>query len=172
MCNNLLTAPTGKNDWYTPPHYFHMVRWVMGSIDCDPASDDLAQERIKAKKYFSIEDDGLRQDWIGNVWLNPPYSFPLIEKFSQKLVQEIDNRNTKQAIVLTNSSTDTNWFHMLLSHCSYICFVKGRISFYNKFGGTAGRSAHGSVFFYFGDSGYRFKKAFSDEGFIFDRTYL
>ena len=166
MGNNLLSAPTGKNEWYTPMRYFHMARFVMGSIDCDPASSDKAQKFVNAKQYFTLENDGLLQEWKGNVWLNPPYSFPAIEKFSLKLLQEIDNENTKQAIMLTNASVDTKWFHSLLLYSSYICLKKGRIAFFDSTGKTAGKSAHGSVFFYFGKNGHKFKNIFSHEGII------
>jgi hypothetical protein len=45
----------------------------LGEIDLDPASNALAQSWIKAGNFFTIEDDGLKQQWFGRVWCNPPY---------------------------------------------------------------------------------------------------
>ena len=33
-----------------------------------------AAHNAKAPKFYTREDDGLTQDWHGNVWCNPPYS--------------------------------------------------------------------------------------------------
>lgn len=62
-----------SNEWYTPPKYVELARQVMGSIDLDPASNEIAQKWVQAKTWYSKDDDGLKQPWRGNVWLNPPY---------------------------------------------------------------------------------------------------
>jgi hypothetical protein len=36
---------------YTPPEYLDRVRAVLGDIDLDPASSEIAQETVKAKHY-------------------------------------------------------------------------------------------------------------------------
>lgn len=56
----------------TPPEFIEVVRSVLGDIDLDPASDAEANERVKATSFFSKEDDGLKHDWVGRVFLNPP----------------------------------------------------------------------------------------------------
>jgi hypothetical protein len=43
-----------------------------GDIDLDPASCAEANERVRAKQYFTKDMDGLKQDWTGSVFLNPP----------------------------------------------------------------------------------------------------
>lgn len=56
----------------TPPEFIEVVRSVLGDIDLDPASDEAANANIKATNIFRKEDDGLKHDWAGRVFLNPP----------------------------------------------------------------------------------------------------
>ena len=81
----------------------------MGSIDTDPASNDIANKIVKAEKYYTIETNGLAHDWTGNVWMNPPYSSDLISKFVEKLKEQRANYN--QAIILVNNATETQMMH-------------------------------------------------------------
>lgn len=57
--------------WQTPAEYVEAARDCMGGIDLDPMSDDEAQTRVKATRYFTALQDGLRHDWIGRVFINP-----------------------------------------------------------------------------------------------------
>ena len=42
-------------------------------IDLDPASSKTANKIVKAKRFFTKEDDGLSKTWVAeNVFLNPP----------------------------------------------------------------------------------------------------
>ena len=71
----------GNPENYTPAVYIEAVRRVLGEIDLDPASRRIAQETVKAKRFFTKEDDGLRQVWTGRVFLNPPYARGVIDRF-------------------------------------------------------------------------------------------
>lgn len=158
------TAYTGENEWYTPLKYVEAAREVMRGIDLDPATSEYAQRRIKAHKYFTLKDDGLSRDWAGNVWLNPPYSKDLISKFIDKAIKEL--LNIDQLIILTHNSSDTSWFHALINTTfPILCFTRGRIAF-ESIKGKFASPTQGSTFFYFGDSKERFRKVFSQFGFI------
>jgi len=156
---------TGENEWYTPDEYLEAARRVLGGIDLDPASSEIANQRVKAKRFFTIEDDGLARDWAGKVWMNPPYSQPHIRLFAEKLVDEFQAGRVSEAIALTHNYTDTAWFHIMAQACTAICFTRGRIGFLSPEGKKAAPT-QGQAFFYFGTHPDRFADAFAGVGFV------
>jgi hypothetical protein len=60
------------NEHYTPGDIVERARLLMGSIDLDPASCLEANQTVKASRIYTQADDGLAQQWYGNVFLNPP----------------------------------------------------------------------------------------------------
>lgn len=87
-------------EWYTPSPFVEAARAAMGGIDLDPASHEEANKTVKAADFFTLEDDGLKQDWFGRVFLNPPGG--LVAAFWMKLVGEYryprNNDSVSQAI--------------------------------------------------------------------------
>ena len=138
----------------------------MGSIDVDPASNAMAQQTIQASEWYGKETDGLKQDWNGNVFMNPPYGRGLIDEFISMMVQQYQEGNVKQAVVLVDNRTDTAWFHDLCSVASAVAFTKGRIKFYN---GDVDVSSPvtGSAFIYLGSNVHRFAAAFDGDCGVF-----
>lgn len=59
---SILTSHVSQ-EWYTPPKYVELVRAVLGEIDLDPATDAIPQRWIKARRFYTKEDDGLAQQW-------------------------------------------------------------------------------------------------------------
>lgn len=159
------TAFAANDEWYTPAEYIALAREVMGCIDLDPATNELAQETVQAETFFVANDDGLAQPWSGRVWLNPPYSKGLMGQFVDKLCEEYLAGEVSEAIVLTNNFTDARWFHVLAATSTCLCLTRGRIQFYNKTG--QGRSpTNGHVFFYFGKNPSEFCRLFEPKGII------
>lgn len=156
---------SSENEWYTPIEYINMARAVMGSIDLDPASSEIANNAVMAATFFTKDDDGAAKNWHGNVFLNPPYSQPEIYHFAQAVVREYKSGRVNQCIVLTHNYTDTRWFHALASSCSAICFTRGRIAFLSPEGIKA-CPTQGQAFFYFGKNVESFYENFHDAGFI------
>lgn len=164
--NILVGKFTGDDENYTPPEFLELVRAVLGEIDLDPASNPFAQKTVKAKRYFDEEKNGLAQEWSGRVFLNPPYSNPLIGQFIKKLIEECRSERVPQAILLTNDNTDTEWFQMAGSTCKAFCLRNGRISFYKSDGVTRTSPTNGQTVFFFGKDGARFQKVFAPSGLI------
>lgn len=154
---------SGNNEWYTPSEIIEAARTAMGSIDIDPASNDIAQQTVKAKIYYTVDTNGLAQKWDGNVWLNPPYSSELIEKFIDKLVAE--KSNYRQAVILVNNATETGWFNKIVSIASAVCFPKSRVKFYMPDGKT-GAPLQGQAILYIGKDKASFVSSFSSLGWI------
>ena len=159
---------TGENEWYTPGAHIEAARGMMGGIDLDPASSEVAQRTVKAGAFYSLEDDGLTQEWRGKVWLNPPYAQPAIRMFAEKAVEEFTAGRMTEGIVLTHNYTDTAWFHILTRASAAICFTRGRISFLDPNGAKAAPT-QGQAFFYFGSRVAAFAEAFDAFGIVLVR---
>jgi phage N-6-adenine-methyltransferase len=155
---------SGENEWYTPSQFIEAARLAMGSIDLDPASCELANQTIKAGKFYTKEDNGLDKEWLDNIWLNPPYAQPLMNQFAEKLVSSLETIN--QAIVLVNNATETKWFQLMARQASAICFPESRIKFIDKHGNPSGAPLQGQTFLYFGGNTKGFHEHFNQFGFV------
>lgn len=151
------------NEWYTPEQYIKPFRGMVGKIDLDPASCEEANAVVKAKRFYSIDDDGLRKKWTGSVWLNPPYAAGVVETFIAKLINEIDSGNTTSAALLVNNATETRWFQMALNRCNACCFLASRIKFW-KPGKSTNTPLQGQCVLYFGADVCGFADAYSALG--------
>jgi hypothetical protein len=73
-------------------------------------------------------------------------------------------------ILLTNSSTETNWYQRAAAACDALCFPKRRIRFLKVVDGALMRGSsspsHPHTFFYFGGDVKRFAQVFGRFGFV------
>lgn len=159
------TSFTGDNEWYTPVECIDLARAVLGDIDTDPASSELAQRVVKAKTWFDEQSNGLTKEWHGNVFLNPPYAQPAIGQFTDKMVAEAESGRVEAAIMLTHNYTDTAWFQKLAQAADAICFTRGRIRFVSPKGELAAPT-QGQAYFYFGKKVADFHRVFRQVGFV------
>ena len=154
---------SGENEWYTPPEYIEAARKVMGSIDLDPASSEIANRIVGAERYFTKQDNGLDKPWAGNVFLNPPYAPELIKQFSSRFACFVDKGDIKQGIVLVNNATETAWFRELIDCASAVVFTSGRVRFLDP-QGNPGAPLQGQAIIYSGDQPQVFLEEFRKFG--------
>ncbi|NDG31956.1 adenine methyltransferase [bacterium] len=82
-------------------------------------------ENAKCNKFFTKEDDGLKQDWTGFCWMNPPYGRQ-IKHWVKKAYESSLNGTT--IVCLLPARTDTSWWHDYCMH-GKIEFIRGRLKF-------------------------------------------
>lgn len=154
-----------SNEWYTPKNYLEAARSLMGAIDLDPASNAYANQTVQAAKFYTLDDNGLKQNWKGRVWLNPPYGRDDGESnqgvWSARLLEAFISGSVTEAVLLVNAVTDRQWFKPLWDHT--ICFTDHRIRFYNEHG-EFGSPTHGNALVYLGAQQERFIEHFKQFG--------
>jgi len=123
------------DQWYTPVEIIDRVKAVFGgTIDLDPASCPAANKIVRASEYYDESDDGLKQDWYGNVFCNPPYSTPKVGQFCEKVVDEYENDNINSAIFLLKEGATNAWFRPLRPYLTG--YLDKRVKFID---GTTGK---------------------------------
>jgi site-specific DNA-methyltransferase (adenine-specific) len=110
--------------WETPQDLFDELNAEF-HFTLDPCA---TQENAKCDWYYSIEQDGLKQDWGGQrVFCNPPYG-RLIGAWVRKCYEESLKPNTK-VVMLIPARTDTSYFHDYIYHHADLRFIRGRLKF-------------------------------------------
>jgi phage N-6-adenine-methyltransferase len=130
------------DEWYTPREIID----ALGPFELDPCAP-ISPLWPTAKKMLNKEDNGLLHDWEGQrIWLNPPYSRPLIERFVEKMA---DNNN---GIALLFNRCDSKMFQdIIFPKAKGMMFLKGRIKFYRADGTRGDSPGCGSVLIAFGE---------------------
>ena len=157
---------SGNNEWYTPADYIALAREVMGDIDTDPATSAVANQTVRAKTFFTADDNGLAQEWSGRVWMNPPYAQPLISDFAEAVASKFEAGEIDQACVLVNNGTETAWFQRMVSAASAVCFPKSRIKFLDPDGNPSGAPLQGQAVIYMGCNVESFADVFCKKGVV------
>lgn len=125
MENIAVMFSSKTNDWSTPQDFYDELNNEFG-FTLDPCADEYNH---KCNKYFTEEDDGLLQDWGGEiVFCNPPYG-KAIKDWVRKAYIEGCKPNTT-VVLLIPARTDTQYFHDYVYHeAKEIRFIKGRLKF-------------------------------------------
>lgn len=114
-----------KDKWATPDKIFKPLMEEFG-FTLDPCCEE---QNAKAVFYFTIAEDGLKQDWSGHtVYVNPPYSRGNIDKWVEKCFKESQKPKTI-VVALLPVSTSADWWHRWVWKKATLRFIKGRVQF-------------------------------------------
>lgn len=128
------------NTWFTP----QSIIKPFGAFDLDPCTQSF-RPFDTAKKHIceDLGECGLKTDWHGRVWLNPPYGKGIAD-WLLKLARH------GNGIALVFARTDTAWCQKAIAHADGVNFLKGRISFISSAGKESSNAATGSMLLAFG----------------------
>ncbi|MBQ5854367.1 MAG: hypothetical protein IIW50_00975 [Alistipes sp.] len=97
--------------WATPQAFFDKLNAEFG-FTLDPCA---LPSNAKCTKYYTPTDNGLLQDWQGEiVFCNPPYGRAIYD-WVRKCSEEASKPNTT-IVLLTPARTDTLWFLEFIYH--------------------------------------------------------
>lgn len=106
-----------SDNWATPDYFYNKLNEEFG-FDFDPCPYNTGK----------LEFDGLKIEWGGVNYVNPPYSQKLKEQFVLKAIEE--SKKGKVCVMLLPVSTSTKLFHdHIQPNANEIRFVKGRVKF-------------------------------------------
>ena len=124
------SARMAKDEWLTPPY---IIR-ALGCFDLDPCAP-INRPWPTAGQHYTIEDDGLRQEWRGRIWLNPPYG-----RESGKWLARLAQHGQGTALIFARTETAL-WFDHVWPEASAILFIQGRLHFHHVDGTRAKANA-------------------------------
>lgn len=117
---------SSKTDmWATPQDFFDKLNAEF-HFDLDVCA---TPDNAKCAKYFTPEVDGLKQEWAGRCWMNPPYGRKIGE-WVKKAYQTAAGGGV--VVCLLPARTDTAWWHDYVIKAREVRFIRGRL----KFGGS------------------------------------
>ena len=113
-----LLGKDASDDKRTPPHIF---RRFGSECTLDVAA---SKENHLCKDYFTKQQDGLKEEWHGVVWMNPPYNKP--GPWCKKAVEYAESGG--KVVALLPAWTDAAFFH---DYCALgkVTFIRNRLSF-------------------------------------------
>ena len=120
------SASAGKDEWLTPPELIA----ALGSFDLDPCSP-INRPWATAANHFTILDNGLRREWAGRVWCNPPYG-----RETGKWLARCADHGNATALIFARTETQ-DWVEHVWKRAHSILFLWGRLYFYHVDGTRA-----------------------------------
>ena len=113
-----------SNEWATPSGLFDELDKEF-HFTLDPCA---TSANAKCNRYFTADDDGLKQSWANEVvFMNPPYG-----GHTDKWLRKAWQSSLEGAVVvcLIVSSTDRSYWHdYIFPHAAEVRWLRGRITF-------------------------------------------
>lgn len=111
------------NEWPTPPALFAALNAEFG-FTLDVCA---TPENAKCARFFTKADNGLEQDWAGEVaWMNPPFGHPIKLWMAKALRSSLHGATV---VCLVPARTDTRWWHRYAMKADEIRALDKRLQF-------------------------------------------
>jgi len=155
------------NEYGTPPDLWRRLAKPVDGFDVDPCSG--AESTPIAPTRYTKEDNGLRQAWHGDVFVNPPWSSngdaSAKEQWLSKCRAEAKRDAVDSVVVLLPSDTSAGWFHEHVLAAQIVCFCgPGRISFV----GGGKNPSFGLIIAVYGDDAEKHRDVLDSLGVVLD----
>lgn len=142
------------NEWMTPLWLITEIRRFLEVIELDPCSTHKANATVRAREFWTKEENAFEQCWFGyrTLYMNPPYlPSELAGRFIDRAIEtyEAPGTSLEKALILTRASPDTKWFNKLAKHGT-VAFSQGRVSFVNEAGDMEDNPGSGHILTYLG----------------------
>jgi phage N-6-adenine-methyltransferase len=136
---NPIVFASASSEWTTPQPLFDSLDHLF-----DFTLDVCATpENAKCERYFTAADDGLKQEWNGVCWCNPPYGRGL-GKWVRKAFEASENGTT--VVMLLPAFMSNAWWHDYVIPHGEIISIRGRL----QYGGVSYPAPFSSVIVVFG----------------------
>lgn len=109
-----------KDEWLTPPELIKSL----GIFDLDPCSP-INRLWDTAKNHYTIDNDGLSKEWLGRVWLNPPYG-----NKTGLWLEKLYHHGNGIALIFARTET-VMFFKWVWNKADAVKFLEGRLFFHH-----------------------------------------
>ena len=137
MLNDSLFSSKDQT-WETPQDLFDKLNSVF-NFEVDVCA---VPETAKCNTYFTPEIDGLKQEWKGFCWMNPPYGREQV-----KWIEKASKENATTVCLIPARPDTKVWQEIIFKKAKAVCFIKGRL----KFGSSKDSAPFPSALIVFGD---------------------
>lgn len=114
---------SATDEWGTPRELFdkYLVRYALDLDVCATPGREMLP------RYFSPEQDGLKQPWgKARCWMNPPYGRKIKHWVKKAAYSALDGA---LVVGLLPARTDTEWWHEYVLPFAAVEFLRGRVKF-------------------------------------------
>ena len=136
-----MNADSGEKTWLTP----HYIIDALGPFDTDPCCPDGGMPWPTASRMITKTEDGLKQEWTGRVWLNPPYGREALPFFKRMA-------SYSGGVALMFVRTDTAlWQDYIFPFATAIAYLRGRLRFHHQDGSLGATATAPSALVAYGE---------------------
>ena len=131
-------------EWYTPAWVFELLGLT---FDLDPSSPHDMETVVPAETKYTIFDHGLKKEWFGRVWMNPPFGHQSTKRaWLEKFFLH------GNCIALLPDRTSAPWWQEFAGCPDLICFVSPKVKFERPDGTYGEQPGTGTCLFAAGEA--------------------